>query len=104
MAIEVGQWTTVGHGGGGGSYPLTPTLSPGEREPRTQSVRKFHASRPNQDWRPMVIAPNAIPPLLGGEGRGEGKRGLNRAIGSILLPAPLRALLRPACRGNLWSW
>ena len=49
-------------------FPLTPTLSPGERESRRPAFAFFRRCD-LVDARPMVL------PLLGGEGWGEGERG-----------------------------
>ena len=47
-------------------FPLTPSLSLGERENRRQAVRGHGAVRP-------ATALGTVPPLPEGEGRGEGE-------------------------------
>src|SRR3954447_12509134 len=49
------------------SFPLTPALSPRERENRSPVVRAIRACR-------FVDAPRACLPLPEGEGRGEGEQ------------------------------
>ena len=49
------------------SFPLTPALSLGEREDRCQAVHEPGAVR-------RAKAPEEVPPLPKGEGRGEGEQ------------------------------
>ena len=86
---------------GSSSFPLTPTLSPEERGLGVQPIRKISALGQEEDSFALTDTPSAILPLPGGEGRGEGKGGLNQQLHSIWLtgePTTLRAvgLLLPA--------
>jgi len=63
--IECGQDNT---GGSSVPFPLTPALSPGEREDRRQSVGESGLLE-TFGSRPLLL------PLPGGEGRGEGEPG-----------------------------
>src|SRR5438128_2011059 len=59
----------VASGSSGVSFPLTPALSPGEREHRRQSLGESEVLKIGEGRAPGL-------PLPEGEGRGEGERGV----------------------------
>ena len=73
---------------GKASFPLTPALSPRAREFGIRSGRRFNTLGPDLDSIASTNTPSATPPLLGGDGRGEGEGGPKHESGSILFPAP----------------
>jgi excinuclease ABC subunit A len=58
----------------GAPFPLTPALSPEERENRSQLLGKSATVNGSRDLQ-LKESAQLLSPLLGGEGQGEGKRG-----------------------------
>ncbi|HEY2951590.1 MAG TPA: DUF1549 domain-containing protein, partial [Verrucomicrobiae bacterium] len=84
LSFETAQLlTSAGSSGSQGTrLPLTPALSPREREKRSQSARNPEALSPRE-------ARATIPPLPGGEGRGEGKQTVRNSADSVIHPVVL---------------
>jgi len=91
------------------SFPLTPALSPGERENRRQSAGNSDVSHPSpasparEDAaaRPGVTARESLLPLPRGEGRGEGES--DARVSRDLLPA-LKAAASAKSYRPVVSW
>jgi NADH-quinone oxidoreductase subunit F len=71
------------------AFPLTPTLSPGERENRSPVLEKPEAGDSSDDLRANQSG-RKLSPLPGGEGRGEGERGDKFKLISIIEQSGLR--------------
>jgi 5-methyltetrahydrofolate--homocysteine methyltransferase len=69
-------------------FPLTPALSPGERENRSQSPGKTMAES-SSDTKRIAESEQRLSPLPKGEGQGEGKGGVQQT-GASATPLPLR--------------
>ena len=90
-----------------GAFPLTPALSPGEREPRSPSKAKpDNSSSPTaptkQAGTESTKQLRAIPPLPAGEGRGEGEQRI-QTRSALIAELASKHNLNARYLATLWS-
>src|SRR5438132_4015419 len=89
------------HGSTNGSFPLTPALSPGEREKRSPSRIESKSDETPRRVRGQETRRTVLP-LPEGEGRGEGEQGA-RSRDAVVSTVAARRNLSPKYLATLWN-